>query len=516
MITVQMKNITKRFGPLVASDRVNFELRKGEIHALLGENGAGKTTLMRILYGLYKADEGEILVDGQPVIIDSPRKAIAHGIGMVTQHFTLVPTLTVTQNIILGERGSFFLNEAESASKITRVSTKFGIEVDPNCLVRHLSVGEKQRVEILKALYRDAHVLILDEPTAVLVPQEVDQLMETLQQMRANGFSIVFISHKLNEVMTICDRITVLRDGKLMDTVNKSDVTQADLARMMVGREMLSVKLDDNAAQGGETVYKAKDLCANDKQGLPALRDISFELCKGEILGVAGVSGNGQSELAQVLSGTLKPISGHVWFKNENITGLSPAGVVQHGIGRIPEDRHANVVGEMTVAENLVMEHLSDYTNGGVLNRSQIQENAIDLIETYQIKAKPNDHIRTLSGGNMQKVLLARTLSRSPEVIIISQPTRGLDVGATEYIRSILLDQRKKGAAILLISEDLEEIMALSDRIAVIYEGKIMDVLHASEASIERLGLLMAGSRQPIQLEPSVLDAQTGTGLRLE
>ncbi|HEX2979704.1 MAG TPA: ABC transporter ATP-binding protein [Anaerolineaceae bacterium] len=514
MITVEMKNITKRFGTLVASDHVTFQLRQGEIHALLGENGAGKTTLMRILYGLYQADEGEVLVNGTPVKINSPREAIASGIGMVTQHFTLVPTLSVTQNIILGDRKGVLLNESAAEAAITQASTKFGIPVNPKSLVRYLSVGEKQRVEILKALYRNARVLILDEPTAVLVPQEVDQLMETLQHLKADGFSIVFISHKLHEVMTICDRISVLRDGKLIDTVDKVNVTQSDLARMMVGREMLGVKLE-NASCGNQEIYSVKDLCANDKKGLAALKNVSFELCKGEILGVAGVSGNGQSELAQTLSGIIKPTSGHVYMEGKEITGLQPADVVTHGIGRIPEDRHASVVGEMTVAENMVMEHLGEFTKNGVLDRARIQSNAVELIKSFQIKAKPGDHIRTLSGGNMQKVLLARTLARSPKVIIISQPTRGLDVGATEYIRSVLLEQRKLGAAILLISEDLEEVLALSDRIAVIYEGQIMDTIPAGKATVEQLGLLMAGSK-PVAASASTPEVNETPGAGME
>ncbi len=506
MISIQMKAITKSFGGLIANDRINFDVEEGEIHALLGENGAGKTTLMRILYGLYQADEGEIICNGRSVRIASPNDAIRNGIGMVTQHFTLVPTLTVLENIILGDRRGIFLNAKQGERSILKAAQKFDIPVNPAALVQHLSVGEKQRVEILKALYHNARILIMDEPTAVLVPQEVDALMHTLQHLRADGFSIIFISHKLQEVMTICDRISVLRDGKLIDTVAKDAVTQAELAQMMVGREMnpQNGKITPPAAQ--EIILAVNGVSAQDKKGLPALKKVSFGLRRGEILGVAGVSGNGQSELAQVLSGTLKANAGTIQYKGEDITRCKPAEIVQRGIGRIPEDRHASVVGDMSVAENIIMENLGEYAPKGVLHRSQILATAQQLIQEYQIKARPEDPIRTLSGGNMQKVLLARTLSRHPEVILVSQPTRGLDIGATEYIHSVLRAQRSQGASILLISEDLEEILALADRIAVIYEGQIMDIVDTCSATVERLGLLMAGSRPAINqlhLEPA-------------
>ena len=493
MYAVQMKGITKRFGELVANNEVNFDLISGEIHALLGENGAGKTTLMRILYGLYNADEGQIIVDDKPVTINSPRDAIANGIGMVTQHFTLVPTLTVAENLVLGEKGTLNLNKRNIEKDVFGASERFGIQVKPNALVRHLSVGERQRVEILKALYRKARILILDEPTAVLVPQEVDALFASLERLRKGGLSIIFISHKLNEVMTICDRITVLRSSNFVGTVEKKATNKTDLACMMVGRETFGVKRQSEHTQG-EVVLKLEKVSVLDKKKLPALRQISLEVHSGEILGIAGVSGNGQSELTQVLSGILKPAEGKITLCGKDITGADPSQMNAAGVGRIPEDRHASVIGELTVSENMVLEHLSEFEINGVLDRTKIQQNAEKLIKDYQIKANPGDRIRTLSGGNMQKVILARTLSREPNFILASQPTRGLDLGATEYVDQKLLEQRDRNAAVLLLSEDLDEIMALSDRVAVVYEGKIVGILPINEVTREKLGLMMSGT----------------------
>jgi simple sugar transport system ATP-binding protein len=490
-----MKDITKRFGDVVANDRVNFDLEQGEIHALLGENGAGKTTLMRILYGLYGADSGEIRVNGHLSHISSPKDAIGLGIGMVTQHFTLVPPLSVTENVVLGHTPGFRLVPDQLDTRVQQAADRFGIEAKPKALVRHLSVGERQRVEILKALYRDARILILDEPTAVLVPQEVDVLFQTLERLRHDGLSVIFISHKLNEVMAVCDRITVLRDGRVVGTVKKSDTSQHDLARMMVGRETFGVCRDDQHAQG-EALLRIENLSAINLKGLKALDDVSLEVRSGEILGVAGVSGNGQSELTQVLTGVLKPIGGRVMVGVQDLTGADPTTVTEAGVGRIPEDRHRGVVGELSVAENIALEHLGDFVRSGTLDFRKMREEAEQLIAEYQIKATPNARARTLSGGNMQKVILARALSRSPRVVIASQPTRGLDVGATEYVRGKLLEQRDRGAAVLLLSEDLDEIFALSDRIAVIYEGEIVGVVPCGEATVEQIGLMMSGAME--------------------
>ncbi len=495
MYAIEMKGITKRFGPVLANDKVDFELIQGEVHALLGENGAGKTTLMRILYGLYQEDEGEIIVNGQKSKINSPKDAIAQGIGMVSQHFTLVPPLSVAENIVLGFNPGVRMNPQVIEKKVKEASERFGVSVNPSALVRYLSVGERQRVEILKALYRNIQVLILDEPTAVLVPQEVDILFETLLRLRKEGLSIIFISHKLNEVMTISDRITVLRDGKFIGTVAKKDSSEKKLAKMMVGRETFGVtrQLEEEI---GKPVLQVKNITALSSKGLVALKNISFSVCKKEILGIAGVSGNGQSELGRVLSGILKPSAGQVFLGEKDISKSTPAEITQLGVGRIPEDRHEGVIGELTVEENLALETLDEYTHNSMMNWKKVRSNALDLIKQYQIKARPTDETRKLSGGNMQKVILARALSRKPKLVIAAQPTRGLDVGATEYVRNRLLEEKRKGAAVLLISEDLEEILSLSDRIAVMYEGRMVGIMDAGDATEEKLGLLMCGAKE--------------------
>ncbi|MFN7035308.1 MAG: ABC transporter ATP-binding protein [Bellilinea sp.] len=494
MFIVEMQSITKRFGDLLANDHVNFELRKGEIHALLGENGAGKTTLMRVLYGLYHPDSGVIKVKDRPVVIHSPKDAIQLGIGMVTQHFALVPPLTVAENVVLGYQNSFVLNQAQIEESVAEAARRFGVEINPKAIVRHLSVGQRQRVEILKALYRNAEILILDEPTAVLIPQEVEALFETLNHLKQKGLSVVFISHKLHEVTQITDRITVLRDGKVVGTVNTAEVTQKEVAAMMVGRETFGVLRVDTDASDPKPVLEIIDLCANDDKNLPVLKNISFTVSEGEILGIAGVGGNGQKELAETICGVRRPTAGKILVDGQDVTGKSPSELTRAGLGRIPEDRHEGMVIHLTVTENLVLEHLDEFTRNGMLDHKAIRQYADDLIQKFQIKAKPNDITRTLSGGNMQKVLLARVLARNPKVIIAPQPTRGLDIGATDYVRQQLLEQRQRGAAILLISEDLDEILALSDRIAVMYEGEIVGILPASEATPERLGLLMSGA----------------------
>jgi general nucleoside transport system ATP-binding protein len=495
MDAVQMVGITKQFGPLIANNKVDFELKKGEVHALLGENGAGKTTLMRILYGLYKADSGEIRVNGKPVQINSPKDAIANGIGMVSQHFTLVPPLSVAENVVLGFNPGVRLDPKLVNKNVEDAAKKFGIDVKSTALVRHLSVGERQRVEILKALYRNINVLIMDEPTAVLVPQEVDVLFETLNRLRKGGLSVIFISHKLFEVMTISDRITVLRDGKCIGTVDKTKTDERSLAKMMVGRETFGVQRESQAC-GEKPLLKIENITARDKKGLLALKEVSLEVCEGEILGLAGVSGNGQAELAAVVSGVLKPESGKVTLGDLDITHMDPQSISKAGVGRIPEDRHAGVVGEMSVAENLALERLDEFLKNGMLDRKKIKSHAEAMIKEYQIKATPTIQTRKLSGGNMQKVILARALYTQPRMIVAAQPTRGLDIGATEYVRNKLIEQRDRGAAVLLISEDLEEIRSISDRIAVIYEGRIVGILPCNEATEEVLGLMMSGAKE--------------------
>ena len=490
---VAMRGISKRFGTVLANDRVDFTLRPGEIHALLGENGAGKTTLMRILYGLYQADEGQIYMNGLPVTIHSPKDAIQHGIGMVSQHFALVSPHTVTENLILGMTRGLRLNLAQAHEAVRAAAAEFGIQVDPEAVIRDLSVGQRQRVEILKALYRNARILVMDEPTAVLVPQEVEQLFNSLRIFKEKGFSVVFISHKLHEVMAITDHVTVLRAGRVEGEVATRDTNRNELARLMVGRSTFEMtRKSDNKHQTTQALV-LEGVTALDNKGLPALKEVSLAVRAGEIVGLAGVSGNGQTELAEVLAGIRPVTQGKVLVCDEDVTNANPQAMMAAGVGRIPEDSRANVVGQMTVAQNMVLERLEEFSHRGTLDRQAISLYARTLIEDYQIKASPNDQIRTLSGGNLQKVVLARVLAQKPKVLVVAQPTRGLDVAATEYIRSKLLEQRAEGAAILLISEDLDEILQLSDIIAVLYEGRIMEVKAAHGATPQELGLLMAG-----------------------
>jgi ABC-type uncharacterized transport system ATPase subunit len=493
MPILEMIGITKQFGHVVANNKINFSVNEGEIRALLGENGAGKTTLMRILYGLYRADSGRIILRDKEVQIQSPKDAILNGIGMVTQHFTLVPTLTVAENIVMGFKRGFRVEPKDIIREVGEASERLGVEVNPTALVRYLSVGERQRVEILKSLYRKARILILDEPTAVLVPQEVDLLFKTLERLKQDGMTVIFISHKLNEVMAICAAVSVLRDGSMIGTVPICDTSPKKLAMMMVGRESFGIKKHSEKPKG-ETLLKIDNLEVHDKKGSPAIKGVSLNVRSGEILGLAGVSGNGQSELSQVLAGTTKAHGGSVIMNGQDLTHADPAKIAATGVGRIPEDRHGGLVDELSVAENLVLENLDRFVKSGRLDKKKIFNYAEKLIKEYQIKATPSDHARKLSGGNMQKVLLARALASDPKVVIASQPTRGLDVGATEYVRSKLLEQRNRGAAVLLISEDLDEILALSDTISVIYEGRIVNTLPASKANLNDLGLMMSGA----------------------
>jgi ABC-type uncharacterized transport system ATPase subunit len=493
---VAMHGIRKRFGLVLANDQVDFTLRQGEIHALLGENGAGKTTLMRILYGLYQPDEGEIKIHGQPVKIASPKDAILHGIGMVSQHFALATPLTVTENIILGTTRGISVNMDQAHQAVEEACTRFGIQIEPKAIIRDLSVGQRQRVEILKALYRNARMLVMDEPTSVLTPQEVEQLFSSLAGLKQQGFSVVFISHKLHEVMAITDHITILRQGRVVGEFPTKDTNPNKLASMMVGRQTFGVtrKPEDGGQQ--PTGLVLDKISALDNKGLPALKEVSLKVRAGEILGLAGVSGNGQTEMAEVLAGTRPVTQGKVLVYDQDVTNSDPEAIMATGVGRIPEDSRANVIGQMTVAHNIVIERLNQFSSRGYLDRQAIHRYAEELIEEYQIKASPDDKIHTLSGGNLQKVVLARVLAQKPKVLVVAQPTRGLDVAATEYVRNKLLEQRSEGAAILLISEDLDEIMQLSDNIAVLYEGRIMAVKQADSTTPEELGLLMAGVRQ--------------------
>lgn len=503
---LEMQSITKCFPGVRANECVNFDVCAGEVHALLGENGAGKSTLMKVLYGLYRPDEGEIHINGRPVQINSPVDAIRLGIGMIHQHFMLVPSLTVAENVALGlssSRGP--LTDLERvAERVVELGQIYGLHVDPQARIWQLSVGQQQRVEILKALYRGAALLILDEPTAVLTPQEVDEFFVILKQMVRDGHAVIFISHKLHEVLAISDRVTVLRDGYVVGTQPRGVMTKADLARMMVGREINLQKVLPSV-EPGEVRLALHDLWARSDRDTEALRGVTLELRAGEILGLAGVSGNGQRELAEVINGLRPATRGQVLLEGEDITAASPAQLIRQGLAYIPEERMRDgMIRDFTVAENLILrEHRQlPYARSGFFDFQAIARVAAARIRDFRIKTPSQETlVKDLSGGNIQKIILARELSREPRVIIAAQPTRGLDIGATEYVHRRLLAERARilreqqchGAAILLISEDLDEILALSDRIAVIYEGSIMGILSRAEATPQRLGLLMAG-----------------------
>lgn len=496
--SLEMRSITKRFPGVLASDHVDFDVRSGEVHALLGENGAGKSTLMKILYGMYRPDEGEVLLNGKPVSISSPTDSIHLGIGMIHQHFMLVQTLTVAENVALGlpsSRGA--LTDLDVVSKrILELADIYGLKIDPAAYIWQLSVGQQQRVEIIKALYRGAALLILDEPTAVLTPQEVDELFVIMRQMVKDGHALIFISHKLHEVVEICNRVTVLRDGRKIGTRLTSETTKQGLANWMVGREV-GLAPDLGNSEIREVRLKLDRVACGSDRGTPGLRGVSLDVHSGEILGIAGVSGNGQRELAESITGLRKVTAGRVFLESEEITNMAPGDITERMLSYIPEERMRDgMIHEFTIAENMILRehHKMPYSRYGFLNLREISSHAGELIKKFQVKTPSQEtHARNLSGGNIQKVVLAREISREPRVIIAAQPTRGLDIGATEYVREQLLVERRKGAAVLLISEDLDEILALSDRIAVIYEGQIMDIVPRADATPENLGLLMAG-----------------------
>lgn len=495
---VEMKGITKVFPGTVANDHVDFDLEKGEIHVLLGENGAGKTTLMNILYGLYQQTSGDIYINGQKQDIRGPNSAIALGIGMVHQHFMLVENFTVAENIVLGNEPKKGLSLDMDAAKtsVREVSDRFGLEVDPEARIEDISVGLSQRVEILKALHRGAEILILDEPTAVLTPQEIDDLGEILKNLTQEGKSIILITHKLKEVLGMSDRVTILRRGKVIGTVKTSETTADELAEMMVGRQV-NLTSDKTEKKPGNVILSVEHLTVRDHRNLAAVKDISFEVREGEILAIAGVDGNGQKELVEALTGLAATESGKVTLCGKDITGAKPREVIEAGTGHIPQDRQKRgLILQSSLAENLILgyHYQPPFAKNGRMDQSKIIEHGKELIREFDIRT-PGHEISagSLSGGNQQKVIIAREFYKDPSLLIAAQPTRGLDVGAIEFVHMRLLEQRDNNKAVLLISLELDEIMNLADRIAVIYQGQIVGILDAAEATERKLGLMMAG-----------------------
>lgn len=496
---LEMKDITKRFPGITANDRVNFELRTGEIHALLGENGAGKSTLMSILSGLYYPDEGDILIDGKPVTFHSPKDALTMGIGMIYQHFMLVESHTVAENVILGSPNCPFLLDRKRIEKeIEELSRKYHFDLSPVARIWQLSVGEQQRVEILKALYRKARILIMDEPTAVLTPQETRKLFATLKDLVAEGNSVIFITHKLEEVMSISDRVTVLNRGKVVSTVRTKETSIEELVKMMVGRDV-SRCLRHGALPEGEAALEVEQLHAEGERGLPVLRGLTLDLKKGEIMGIAGVAGNGQKEFSEALCGLHKITSGKIRVCGEDVTGKNPRRINRAGVAFIPEDRLGmGLVPRLPAEDNMVLRGYwtAPFSKGTWLQENYIREFTARCIKEYEIIAPGGDApVKSMSGGNLQKLLLSRELSSDPRVIVAVYPARGLDIGAVEFVHKKLLEARQNGAAILLISEDLDEILEVADRVAVMYEGRIMGSgpIPCNEATIEDIGLLMSG-----------------------
>jgi len=497
-IVVDMKGITQKFGTLVANDNVDLTVHRGEVHALLGENGAGKTTLVNSLYGLYHPTSGEIFINGEKVIMDDPNVAIQHGIGMVHQHFMLVKPFTVVENIILGlethKHGVLDMKKAKD--QVIALSERYGLTIDPDACIQDITVGMQQRVEILKALYRGADILILDEPTAVLTPQEILDLIQIIDNLTKQGKTIIIITHKLKEITDVADFCTIIRRGKKIDTVRVADVSEADLASKMVGREV-SFKVEKSKAAPSDIVLEIKDLHVKDNRDIPALRGLKLTVRKGEILGIAGVDGNGQNELEEVLIGVRKAESGSMTVNGTDLLGKSPREILDHKVSTIPQDRQKRgLVMDYSVAENIILENYKKepFSKKGWLNFEAIRNYARKLVTEFDIRPNDEDYrAGSLSGGNQQKVIIAREISNNPDLLIAVQPTRGLDVGAIEYVHKALIAQRDKGKAVLLISFELDEVINVSDRIGVIYEGQIVGELKAEGADENEIGLMMAG-----------------------
>ncbi|VPF31193.1 ABC transporter ATP-binding protein [Streptococcus pneumoniae] len=495
---IEMRDITKVFGGFIANDKINLHLRKGEIHALLGENGAGKSTLMNMLAGLLEPTSGEIAVNGQVVNLDSPSKAASLGIGMVHQHFMLVEAFTVAENIILGSEltKNGVLDIAGASKEIKALSERYGLAVDPSAKVADISVGAQQRVEILKTLYRGADILIFDEPTAVLTPSEIDELMAIMKNLVKEGKSIILITHKLDEIRAVSDRVTVIHRGKSIETVEIAGATNADLAEMMVGRSV-SFKTEKQASKQKEVVLSIKDLVVNENRGVPAVKNLSLDVRAGEIVGIAGIDGNGQSELIQAITGLRKVESGSIELKGDSIVGLHPRQITELSVGHVPEDRHRDgLILEMMISENIALQtyYKEPHSKNGILNYSNITSYAKKLMEEFDVRAASElVPAAALSGGNQQKAIIAREIDRDPDLLIVSQPTRGLDVGAIEYIHKRLIEERDNGKAVLVVSFELDEILNVSDRIAVIHDGKIQGIVSPETTNKQELGVLMAG-----------------------
>ena len=498
---IEMLNIRKVFGNFVANDNITLQLKKGEIHALLGENGAGKSTLMNVLFGLYQPDGGEIRVKGKKVNIANPNVANDLGIGMVHQHFMLVDTFTVIENIILGSEptkgGQIDIERAEK--EVRELSERYGLAVDPKAKIAGISVGMQQRVEILKTLYRGADILIFDEPTAVLTPQEIQELIQIMKSLVREGKSIILITHKLKEIMEVCDRVTVIRRGKGIGTLNVSETNPNELAALMVGREV-HFKTEKQPPKASKPVLEIENLVVKDSRGVTAVDHLNLTVHAGEIVGIAGVDGNGQTELIEAITGLIKSESGSIRLNGKEIRNLTPRQITETGVGHIPQDRHKHgLVLDFPIGENMVLQtyYKEPYSKRGILNFKAIYDKARQLIQEFDVRT-PDEYTkaRALSGGNQQKAIIGREVDRDPDLLIAAQPTRGLDVGAIEFIHKRLIEQRDKGKAVLLVSFELDEIMNVSDRIAVIYEGKIVAIVDPKETTEQELGLLMAGSKR--------------------
>jgi len=495
---LEMKQITKKFPGVLANDSIELSVKPGEIHMLLGENGSGKSTLMNILAGLYKPDAGEMFIKGNKVNFKSPRDAINEGVGMVHQHFKLVDTFTVAENIILGTGTKFKLNAAHAEQEIKVLASKYGLAVDPTAKVWQLSVGEKQRVEILKTLYKGSELLILDEPTAVLTPQETRELFQNLRQMAQDGRGIVVITHKLQEVMDVADRVTVLRAGRAVATLNRDEITEKDLAWLMVGRDVL-FQQQKSVSQFGVKVLELNQVQAMNDNSRPALQGVTLDIKEGEIFGIAGVAGNGQRELAEVITGMRPCDSGSIYLDNKKITNSPSQKIIRQGVSHVPEDRMGTgLIPKLGAVDNIMLKgYRNTYARGPFLDYKTAAEDTEKLVSDFNIKLNdPSAPVSLLSGGNLQKLLLAREMSLKPLLLVAVYPVRGLDVGATETVHRLLLEQRAKGTAILLISEDLDEIFKLSDRVGVIFEGQITGIIKTEHADLEEIGLLMMGAKQ--------------------